>query len=189
MFDTPWMLGVSAVSIRCLRSRLHCYPRQSSFFSGFHDSLFLTLVKSDRRHPQGYWCSNGDDENDVLGSGQCGALNTDSGLGDSGRRVSLSGLSKKAVPFYENPPLRHHLLVRLGRVPPVKNLTEKRNSRRRNSKRTLAHATLSLLGDNDATVRPHSDNSLTNSQRSLWITAHHLSAVTSICPLVHSATL
>ena len=116
-------------------------------------------------------------------SGQCGALNTDGGLGDSGRRVSLSGFSKKAVPFYEN-----HTRSP-GRDHPVKNLTEQRNSRRRSSKRTLAHATLSLLGDNDATVRPHSDNTLTNSQRSLWITAHHLSAVTSICPLVDSATL
>ena len=34
-------------------------------------------------------------------------------LGDSGRRVSLSGLSKKAVYSYENPPLRYHILVRL----------------------------------------------------------------------------
>ena len=66
--DSPWMLGVSAVSIRCLRSGLHCYPRQISLFSGFHDSLFLTLVKGDRWHPQGYCCSNGDDENDVIGA-------------------------------------------------------------------------------------------------------------------------
>ena len=66
--DTSLMLEVSAVSIRCLRAGLHCYPRQISLFSGFHDSLFHTLVKSDRWHPQGYWCSNGDDENDVLGA-------------------------------------------------------------------------------------------------------------------------
>ena len=110
--DTPWMLEVSAVSIRCPRAGLHCYTRQISLFSGFHDSLFLTLLKSDRWHPQGYWCFNGDDENDVLGA-DCGALNTDGGLGDSGRRAGLSGLSKKAVPFYEAPPLRLHILVRL----------------------------------------------------------------------------
>ena len=70
--DTPWMLEVSAVSIRCLRAGVHCYPRQISLFSGFHDSLFLTLVKRDRWHPQGYWCSNGDDENDVLGEDSVG---------------------------------------------------------------------------------------------------------------------
>ena len=31
----------------------------------------LLLVKSDRWHPQ-YWCSNGDDENDVLGADSVG---------------------------------------------------------------------------------------------------------------------
>ena len=36
---TPWMLEVSAVSIRCLRADLLCFPRQISLFSGFHDSL------------------------------------------------------------------------------------------------------------------------------------------------------
>ena len=102
--------------------------------------------------------------------------------------LAFSGFSKNAVPFCENLPLHHHNTRSPGRDPPVKNLTEQRNSRRRSSKRTLAHATLSLLGDKDATVRPHSDHTLTNSQRSLWITAHHLSAVTSICPLVDSAT-
>ena len=69
---TPWMLEVSAVSIRCLRAGLHCYPRQISLFSGFHDSVFRTLVKTDRWHPQGYCCSTGDDESDVLGADSVG---------------------------------------------------------------------------------------------------------------------
>ena len=34
--DTPLMLEVSAVSIRC-QAGLHCYARQVSLFSGFHD--------------------------------------------------------------------------------------------------------------------------------------------------------
>ena len=49
------------------------------------------------------------------------------------------------------------------------------------------HTTLSLLSDNDATVRAPSDNALTNTQRSLGIAVHHLCAVTSICPLVDCA--
>ena len=41
----------------------------------------------------------------------------------------------------------------------------------------------------NAPVRAPSDNTLTNSQRSLGIAVHHLSAVTSICPLVACAPL
>ena len=56
---------------------------------------------------------------------------------------------------------------------------------RRSCKRSRAHTTLS----NDATVRAPSDNTLTNSQRTLRIAVHRLSAVTSICPLVDCAPL
>ena len=38
----------------------------------FPRHFFLTLVKSDRWHPQGYWCSNGDVENDVIGADSVG---------------------------------------------------------------------------------------------------------------------
>ena len=72
----------------------------------------------------------------------------------------------------------------------MKNLNEQRNSRKEIAPRGLWVTPRFLFS---AITTPRSEltqtMTLTNSKRCLWITAHHLSAVTSICPLVDSATL
>ena len=64
--DTPWMAG-SLCRIDSVSTSWPSLLSQTNFVV-----QRFTLVKSGRWHSQGYWCSNRDDENDVLGAGSVG---------------------------------------------------------------------------------------------------------------------